>query len=365
MKALLNKPLSKNRFQFQPYLRGVYFTSGTQDGMPIDRMMTAVSSNFGFDRGNLQTSQSEGKSFFLGNLFRQVIFPESELVGSNRKYELLIKWVQRSVYVTLVVGAIGLLVAWTGSLNRHKNFMSEVEGYVAEFNAENKRISSWSKDVRVVVPSLNALARASIVYDQDENPWLSGIGLYDGNVDKSAERAYQSQLKALLLPKVIAYLEKQIQKGHQGGDLYHSFRTYMMFNKVEHMDKQLIIDWFVADWDQNMQGEAASRQALEVHLKALLDLDLEPSELNDPLVKNTRQLLLRVPVQQRIYSRIRTNPDYYQKISLLNLFGETVRESFVMTPEIEQKLQVPFHVHERWLRHDRPDDRLPGYRRYR
>ena len=340
--SFVKQTFVKNRFQFQPYLRGVYFTSGTQDGMPIDRMMTAVSSNFGFDRSNMQTSHSEGKSFFLGNLFRQVIFPESELVGSNRKYELLIKWVQRSVYVTLVVGAIGLLVAWTGSLNRHKSFMAEVETYVAEFNAEKKRISGWSKDVRVVVPALNALARASIVYDKDENPWLSGIGLYDGNVDKSAEKAYQNQLRALLLPKVIAYLEKQIQKGHQGGDLYHSFRTYMMFNKTEHMDKQLIIDWFVADWDQNMQGEAASRQALEVHLKALLNLDLESSKLNDSLVKSTRQLLLRVPVQQRIYSRIRTNPDYYQKISLLNLFGETVRESFVMTPEIEQKLQVPF-----------------------
>ena len=39
-----------NRFKFQPYLRGVYFTSGTQDGNAIDRLMSQVAANFGFSR---------------------------------------------------------------------------------------------------------------------------------------------------------------------------------------------------------------------------------------------------------------------------------------------------------------------------
>lgn len=89
--SFVKQTFIKNRFQFQPYLRGIYFSSGTQDGTPIDRMMTSVSSNFGFGRENVQLQHGQGKSFFLGNLFREVIFPESELVGSNRKYEVFIK----------------------------------------------------------------------------------------------------------------------------------------------------------------------------------------------------------------------------------------------------------------------------------
>lgn len=340
--SFVQQTFIKNRFQFQPYLRGIYFTSGTQDGTPIDRMMTAVSSNFGFARDNVQLQQGQGKSFFLGNLFRQVIFPEAELVGSNRKYETLIKWAQRTAYVVIALSAIGLLVVWTGSITQHNRYMSEVETYIAEFNAENKRLSLWNKDLRVVLPTLNALAKASIVYDQEEHPWLSGMGLYDGNVDGSANDAYRAQLKELFLPRVIYYLEKQIQKGHQGGDLYNSFRTYLMFNKTEYMDKRMISDWFITDWNQNMRGEASIRKELEMHLKALLDLELEPYQLNARLLKQTRNLLLRVPVHKRIYSRIRTKPEFNQTVDVLNMFGETTREAFNITASNEKALQVPY-----------------------
>ncbi len=342
IESFVKQTFIKNRYQFQPYLRGIYFTSGTQDGTPIDRMMTAVSSSFGFARENVQLQHAQGKSFFLGNLFREVIFPESELVGSNRKYETLIKWAQRSAYAAMGLVAIGLLTVWSGSITRHNMFMSEVESYIAEFNAENKRLSLWNKDIRVVLPTLNALAKASIVYDQEEHPWLSGMGLYDGNVDSSANEAYQAQLKELFLPRIIYYLEKQIQKGHQGGDLYNTFRTYLMFQKTEQMDKQLITDWFITDWNQTMQGEASRRKELEQHLAALLEIELEPAKLNESLIKSTRNTLLRVPVHQRIYSRIRTKPEFNQKIDVLNMFGETVRGAFAITPSVEQALQLPY-----------------------
>ncbi len=340
--SFVKQTFVKNRYQFQPYLRGIYFTSGTQDGTPIDRMMSSVSSNFGFARENVQLQQSQGKSFFLGNVFRDVIFPESELVGSNRKFEVLIKWAQRAAYAGIAILSIGLLTVWAGSITRHNMFMSEVQSYVGEFNAENKRLSLWNKDLRVVLPTLNALAKASIVYDQEEHPWLSGMGLYDGNVDDSADDAYEAQLKELFLPRIINYLEKQIQKGHKGGDLYNSFRTYLMFNKTQQMDKQLISDWFITDWTQNMQGEASRRKELELHLKALLELDLEPVQLNQRIISQTRSTLLRVPVHKRIYSRVRTKPEFNQKIDVLNMFGEGVRDVYEITPSVERALLVPY-----------------------
>ena len=340
--SFVKQTFVKNRYQYQPYLRGIYFTSGTQDGTPIDRMMSSVSSNFGFGRENVPVQHGQGKSFFLGNLFREVIFPESELVGSNRKFELLIKWAQRAAYASIGVLTIGLLTVWAGSVTRHSMFMSEVDSYIAEYQAEAKRLSLWNKDLRVVLPTLNALAKASIVYDQDEHPWLSGMGLYDSNVDVSANRAYEAQLKELFLPRIIYYLEKQIQKGHQGGDLYNTFRTYLMFNKLEYMDKQLISDWFVTNWTQTMPGEASRRKEMQMHLNALLSLELKPSKLNSRLVKQTRATLLRVPVHKRIYSRIRTRPEYNQKIDVLNMFGEAVRDTFVINSTVQSALLIPY-----------------------
>ncbi len=331
----------KNRYQFQPYLRGVYFTSGTQDGTPVDRLMSSVSMNFGFDRQAMSSGHAMGKSFFLGKLFREVMFPESEIVGSNRKYESFMRWSQRAGYITLAAITVIMLTVWTGSFTRHEMYMHEVEGYVAEFTAERKRLSAWSDDMRVLLPTLNALAKASVVYDKEAHPWLSGLGMYDSSVDDAADRAYESQLKTLFLPRLLKYMEIHLRRGHQGGDLYDNFRTYMMFNKVANLDKEQVTDWFNSRWEQEMLGQATVRGELKTHLQALLELKMTPAELNRALVADVRSQLLQVPVSQRIYSRIRTNPKYTQRVNLLNEFGESTRATFVVNDSVTQNLSIP------------------------
>lgn len=331
----------KNRYRFQPYLRGVYFSSGTQDGTPIDRLMSSVSSNFGFNRETVAPSHQQGKSFFLGHLFRNVIFPESELVGSNRKYENFIKWSQRAAYIGMSSIAVVMIFVWAGSFTRHEMYMNEVASYVADFNAEKKRVNTWSSDIRTILPVLNSLAKASVVYDQEEHPWLSGLGMYDSNVDDAADKAYEFQLKNLFLPKLIKYIEIYLKRGHRGGDLYSSFRTYVMFNKLDYMDKQLVLDWFTAKWKSELEGQATKRKELLAHLNALLNLELAPSVLDKRVLASTRTLLLRVPVSKRIYERIRTNPKYTQRVDLLNEFGESVRDTYNSSPKVDTHLSIP------------------------
>lgn len=340
--GFIKQTFVKNRYQYQPYLRGMYFTSGTQDGTPIDRMMTSVSSGFGFSPDAVQQSQQQGKSFFIGKLFKHVIFPESELVGSNRKYETIIRWLQRSSYAGFAAVTIIMFFVWAGSFTRNEMYMSEVQEYVAEYKAEKKRLNNWSSDPRVVLPALNALGKASIVYNQDEHPWLSSMGMYDSNVDSAADDAYQSQLKTLLLPRLLGYLESYLQKGHRGGDLYNTFRTYLMFQKVEHVDKKVVLDWFTTNWKETLRGEATRRKELEIHLSALLELKLKPAKLKPQLVNATRSLLLQVPVSKRIYSRVKSNPAYMQKVNLLNEFGDTVRNSFKNNPQVIKNLKTPY-----------------------
>ena len=339
--SFVRQTFVKNRFQYQPYLRGIYFTSGTQDGTPIDRLMTSVAAGFGFAREMIHASGQQGKSFFLGRLFREVIFPESELVGANRKYELIIKWAKNASYAGMLGLCLLLIVVWAGSFTQHEMFMSEVKTYVAEFDAENKRLTAWNKDIVAALPTLNALGKASIVYDQEAHPWLTGMGLYDGNVDAAADKAYREQLVTLLLPRLISYLEVYLKQGHEGGDLYNTFRTYLMFNKVEHKDTKLIVDWFQTNWSRQLQGEATRRKELEMHLKALLEIDFAPVELNDNLVGQVRSVLLRVPVAQRIYGRVRTNPELIHNIDMLNQFGESVRAAYKIDGKTTRALSVP------------------------
>lgn len=339
--AFVSQTFIQNRFKFQPYLRGVYFSSGTQDGTPIDRMMSSLSSNFGFSHDVSQSANQRGKSFFLGQLFRDVVFPESELVGSNVRYETFIKWFQRVGYVAIAAITAGLLLVWSGSITQHKKFMAQVGSFTSEFNVERDRLTDWNKDIRAILPPLNALAKASIVYDQQDHPWLSGLGMYDGRVDENANQAYRAQLKSLLLPRLLTELEENLKEGYQGGDLYNTFRVYMMFNKTDKLDKAVLKTWFETYWDKQFEGEATRRQELVAHLNALMLLDFEPQKLNETLVARTRGTLLRVPVSQRIYARIQADTVYQQKVDMLNYLGDSVRNAFDMNDATLAALNIP------------------------
>lgn len=331
-----------NRFKYQPYLRGVYFSSGTQDGTPIDRLMASVAANFGFTRDVAQLPHQQGKSFFLSRLFREVVFPEAELVGSNAAYERTIRWLQRGTYAAMLLITAGLGVVWSGSVMRHQSFMADVEAHVQEFDQAKVKVSELSKDVRQVLPPLNALAQASRVYDQQDHPFLSGLGLYDVRVDRSADEAYHHELLTELRPRILASLETVLKKGHSGGDLYDTFRIYMMFQKVDKMERERVAEWFALHWETEMRGEGTRRKELEFHLANLLALEaFPPAELNNTLVKDIRALLLREPVAQRVYSRVRTNPLYTRPVDLVSLFGASVRTSYKLDSATQRALSIP------------------------
>ncbi|MFP5350921.1 MAG: type VI secretion system membrane subunit TssM [Gammaproteobacteria bacterium] len=337
----VQQTFAKNRYQYQPYLRGVYFTSGTQDGTPIDRLISSVSASFGFSRDAIQPRTGMGKSFFLGQLFRYVIFPESELVGSNRRYELLFRWSQRAAYVGFAAFAVVLLVVWTGSFARNEAYLSEVKTYVSEFHNESRRFMSVSDDLRATLPMLNTLAKASAVYDKESHPWLSGLGMYDGRVDAAADRAYQAQLERLLLPRLMKNMEGRLRQGFDGGDLYDNFVKYMMLHKTEFLDRARVEAWIGAAWDKEFHGQATVRDELKAHMSVLLASDFAPAPINAPLVASVRSTLLQMPVSQRIYSRLRSHPDYSAPVNLMNEFGESARAIFVRNEGVLQRLQLP------------------------
>lgn len=369
----------KNRYRFQPYLRGVYFASGTQDGTPIDRLMTSVSSNFGFSRDTVKDPYQQGKTYFLSKFFQEVVFPEAELVGANVRYEKIMRWTRRLFLVALAIVSVSLLLVWMGSITQHKLFMTDVTELIDTYDQEQKKLIQSGRDIRSILPPLNALANTAIIYDQKEHPWLTGLGMYDGRIDREAGAAYEYQLKNHLLPQLIYSIEKQLNLGHEGGDLYSTFHMYMMFQKPEHLDRHLVREWFVNLWEQQLQGEASRRQELTAHIEALLELNLDPIDLNNKIVSSTRNLLLRVPVSQRIYSRIKSDRDMKRKVNMRTYLGPNVISLFNIDKETEIAWNIPLLytidgykstdfsqksnllndiVNERWMLDDGEDKRV-------
>jgi type VI secretion system protein ImpL len=83
-----------NVYQETPVLRGVYFTSGTQEGRPIDRVMQKMAEAFGVRAEVAHNSApGEARSYFLRDVFARVVFPDktAATVGSLSRRELAIR----------------------------------------------------------------------------------------------------------------------------------------------------------------------------------------------------------------------------------------------------------------------------------
>jgi type VI secretion system protein ImpL len=83
----LKEVFRPSRYEERVLLRGVYLTSGTQEGTPIDRLMSSLATTFGLHRPNLGAFSGKGRSYFITRLLRDVIFPEAEIAGANLKVE--------------------------------------------------------------------------------------------------------------------------------------------------------------------------------------------------------------------------------------------------------------------------------------
>jgi type VI secretion system protein ImpL len=74
-----------NPYQEAPIFRGFYFTSGTQEGRPIDSVINAMLRGFGIaaTTPGMSVEPSQAKSYFIEDVFSKVVFPDRALAGPS------------------------------------------------------------------------------------------------------------------------------------------------------------------------------------------------------------------------------------------------------------------------------------------
>ncbi len=133
--SLLGRIFSASDFDARVLLRGVYFTSGTQEGTPIDRMLGAVARTFGFAAAVAAPPAGQGKAYFIQRLLREVIFQESGLAGANRRVQLQTIALQSAAYAACAVLAILGVTMLSVSYNANANYVDEVGAAVEQLAA--------------------------------------------------------------------------------------------------------------------------------------------------------------------------------------------------------------------------------------
>jgi len=193
-------------YHARPLLRGFYFTSALQEGTPRIVAAGRVKSQFDLSSESANANQAEpaSYSFFLKNLFREVIFPDQHLMSSqpqrhNRRWRI----------AGMVAGLLTLSIftgLWTWSFIGNQQLLEQISDnrIQARRLATSGELYDQLKSLTVLQKSLEELQ----AYRKNGSPWQISIGLYQGEaVEQSLRKEYFAGLKEIMLKPVQQNLE--------------------------------------------------------------------------------------------------------------------------------------------------------------
>ena len=193
----------------EPMVRGVYFTSGTQEGNPIDRVLGTLARSFKLERkAGPAIAQGSGKSFFLTRLVREVIFPESGLGGSDEGLERRERRKRALVFGALAAASVALAALWTASYVGNRGAIAAVRDKANAAKAELEKLGAPRVgDEAQVVRALNALRDLPGGYLERDSAasmsWGFGLSQHE-KLGAQALRAYRNALRDALAPRLAA-----------------------------------------------------------------------------------------------------------------------------------------------------------------
>jgi type VI secretion system protein ImpL len=317
----LTEAFRPSRLEVRPLLRGIYFTSGTQDGTPIDRLLGSMAGRFGLARQSVAAFSGAGRSYFLARLVRDVVFGEAGLVSKDPKVERRQRLISYGAYGVCGVVLLGLITLWTISWFANRDAIAGQHTAMTHYRAQYASVLRRGPndvDLPAVAPALATLRDMPDGYGTRKYspPWSQSFGLYQGvQLRQAADGAYAQALDGLLLPRLLSRLESQMQNNlDKPNFLYQALEVYLILGRQGPINRLLVTHWTDADFAASFPGEenAPLREALSADVRAMLRYPLPAVALNGPLIAEVRGILTKKPFADYLYTSIIDSPPVHK-----------------------------------------------------
>jgi type VI secretion system protein ImpL len=156
---LVTDVFAENVYQDAPIMRGVYFTSGTQEGRPIDRIMKSMADAFGIAARAAAVAVSKPKSYFLRDLFTQVVFPDKDVAIRSTRVLLRQRIKRLALTACALLGAAGFLFLPIRSYGTSRDFIHEARRFVDKLSAGRQGQKTAALPSAETLESVEAMAK--------------------------------------------------------------------------------------------------------------------------------------------------------------------------------------------------------------
>jgi type VI secretion system protein ImpL len=366
LSKFLSVMFQANIYQQTPTMRGVYFTSGTQEGRPFNLLMNRLAEAVGIRRKpEAADNVVDQKSYFLHDVFMKVIF-EDRGVASASEAELRRQRVRRLV-LTAVLGCVSLLIgivpSYAFSLNKLQ--LMHLEAAVQEWEApEHKKLDDSAKLHRL--EPLRQQVNELIEYARTGAPLRMRMGMYQADdLVPHMRRYYANLLRRELVQPLVSHdiaqmsdfgmsyeaLPRARPSQEEHTRMYALLRLYLLLSQCKPTPKEqpqgepncepqgepafdkTSADWVEAElgarWSSAAGGDKALLDAARTNAALYPAFMQEFSEAlpfprDKEVVKRVRSALSRVPPAERALERLiaQAEPAGYE-LSLQRMIGSS------------------------------------------
>ena len=237
LSRFVERVFQPNPYQETPIFRGFYFTSGTQEGVPIDQVIRKVAQSFGLQNAGLDGGKpirTEEKSYFIKNLFTKVVIPDQYLVAQTATSQLR-GIMQKAALSTGALVLLGLFVLFVSiAFARSKRALNQT-GSTLTAAAQ----VDWRR-VQESVPNLDRMISLEEEV-QSLNSWdrflLLGLSR-NGRLRSPAEGLYNDKVQDFVQHFAYRSLTDRVRRATQNAplnaiqkqELYEDIKTMLLLS---------------------------------------------------------------------------------------------------------------------------------------
>ncbi len=257
-------------YQESPRLRGVYFCSGTQEGQPLNQVVSQMSQALGLGQPPEEAQgQATKKSYFLYDVFTRVMFPDKDLagataVGISRRLKLRIVF---AIMLMMLAGCV--LGAATTSFIRNRMIISKSEKLSKEAKA------GAARNPKEVEASLAAMERLGLLVDKlqefkKDGPSLTyRFGFYSGDeLLPKLEKLYANKFWQVAGDNVAMELEASLEHvvkmkwrttKDEAETNYSLLKAYLMVTEPKKIQVEFATGVLLKAWKMRIHDKMANK----------------------------------------------------------------------------------------------------------
>lgn len=302
-------------------LRGLYFTSGTQTGAPIDRMAARVSQVLGLQINRQAAWHNDQRSYFIKDVLEKIMMVEADVLGTLSRFEKRMKAIKLSLSATCCIATLALSTALFVSYQNNRDFLLNAQNSVDEWRERHADVgntqtlsnrTNFISDLsNATLPALNDLLGLKNVLMSYEQEHFSSLGLNQASsIDEAIDAAHLRIALRQILPFAKQQMEAMLVDESDLARQYQSLKTYLMMGDDSYRDNRFITDVFQTQFTQFLLSKAVldeqQVEQLSRHLQLLVTSNMGLESLNESLINEARKSLRALPLSEIYYQQLKS-----------------------------------------------------------